>query len=131
MGEKIHIVSQFGKHEGRLVTDSGASVALGRTAETFAPYELLLGALSYCLFRTFESLAEKMKLSYEGMDMHIEGVKRDDKIQMLETCHIRVEGKGASDKDLFTKAFETATRYCSVFNTLSKVASMSWEVRFV
>lgn len=131
MGARTHIVSHFGKHDGRLVTDSGASVALGHEAETFAPYELLLGALSYCLFRTFESIAEKMQLGYEGMDMHIEGVKRDDKIGTLETCTINVQARGTADQEKFTKAFEISTRYCSVFNTIGKVAVMDWNIAFV
>jgi len=130
MGAKTHIVSQFTQHEGRLVTDSGAMVALGHEADTFAPYELLLGGLSYCLFSTFESIAEKMQLVYAGMDMNITGIKRDDKIATLETCSIKVLAKGAPDQEKFSKAFEISTRYCSVFQTIGKVATMDWEIVF-
>ncbi|MHC1691563.1 MAG: OsmC family protein [Sphaerochaetaceae bacterium] len=130
MGQKIHIVSHFKTGSGRLVSDSGAMAALGNEAGTFAPYELLLGALSFCLFRTFESLAEKMKVGYEGMDMHINGEKRDEKVATLQTCHIQVTAKGVEDQEKFTKAFETATRYCSIFNTLNHVATMTWDIAF-
>lgn len=130
MGKTTHIVSQFNEHDGRLVTDSGAMVALGGTAEAFAPYELLLGGLSYCLFSTFESIAEKMQLKYTGMDMHVTGVKRDEKVATLETCTIDVTAKGVVDQEKFSKAFEISTRYCSVFQTISKVAQMHWVIKF-
>ena len=58
------------------------------------------------------------------------GRKRDEKVATLETCHIKVKVKGASDKEKVKKAFEVATRYCSVFHTLSKVAEMTWEIDF-
>jgi putative redox protein len=130
MGESIHIVAKYNQHDGTLVTDKGSSVALGHEKDTVAPYELLLGGLSYCLFRTFESIAEKMQLAYSGMDMDVDGVKRDDKIGMLETVTIKVDAKGVKDEGKFKKAFEISTRYCSVFNTLSKIAEMKWDINF-
>jgi putative redox protein len=130
MGSKIHIITQYGKHSGKLVTDSGAAVALGYESATFAPYELLLGGLSYCTFRTYESVAEKMQLAYTGMDIHVDGVKGDDKIGMLVTVHLKVIAKGVQDEEKFKKAFDIATRYCSMYNTLGKVATMTWDVTF-
>lgn len=130
MGQKTHIVSQFGITEGTLVSDSGATVGLGSANGAFAPYELLLGGLSYCLFSTFVSIAEKMQLAYEGMDMHITGIKRDEKVATLETCSIEVKAKGVEDENKFKKAFEISTRYCSVFQTISKVAKMDWNIDF-
>jgi len=118
-------------HAGKLVTDSGAAVALGHEASTFAPYELLLGGLSYCLFRTFEDIAAKMQLAYEGVDMHVDGEKREEKVATLEFCKVSLRAKGVTDQEKFKKAFDIATRYCSVYNTISKVATMSWSVEFV
>lgn len=131
MGAKIHIRAQYGPHAKRLLTDSGAAVALGSEAGTFAPYELLLGALSSCVHSTFESVVEKMQLAYESVEMQVQGEKRDEKIATLQTCHLHVEITGAEDRDKVTKAFEIATRYCSIYNTLSHVASMTWDIVFV
>ncbi|PKL14488.1 MAG: osmotically inducible protein OsmC [Spirochaetae bacterium HGW-Spirochaetae-8] len=131
MGSKTHIVAHYGVHSGKLVTDSGAAVALGHESGNFAPYELLLGGLSYCLFRTFEDIAQKMQLTYEGVDMHVDGEKREDKIATLEFCKVSLRAKGVVEQEKFKKAFDIATRYCSVYNTISKVATMSWEVQFV
>lgn len=130
MGQKIHVVSQFNEHDGHLHTDSGASLELNRNPQGFAPYELLLGSLSYCLFSTFESIAEKMQLTYTGLDMDIKGEKRDEKVATLETCLIIVTAKGVESEEKFKKAFEISTRYCSVFQTLSKVATMNWDISF-
>ncbi len=130
MGEAIHIRTNYTQHDGVLVTDKGTKVSLGREDGTVAPYELLLGGLSYCLFRTFESVSEKMKAEYAGMDMEITGVKGDDKIGMLTNVDLTVSVTGAADEKKITKAFEIATRYCSVFNTLGKIAEMKWEISF-
>ena len=130
MGSKTHIVSKFAKHDGRLITDSGASVTLGTRAETFSAYELLLGGLSHCLFSTYESMAVKMQVEYSGLDMNITGVKRDEKVATLKTVDIDVLAKGVTDQDKFAKAFEIATRYCSIFTTISKVAEMRWNITY-
>jgi len=131
MGATTHIVTKYNQHDGTLITDKGFTVALGSQKDSIAPYELLLGGLSYCLFRTFESIAEKMQFEYSSMDMDIVGVKRDDKIGMLETVTIKVEVKGASNEGKFKKAFEIATRYCSVYNTLLKIAEMKWDINYL
>ncbi|MDD3823661.1 MAG: OsmC family protein [Sphaerochaetaceae bacterium] len=130
MAKKIHTLAQFGMEDGKLITDSGATLGLGEQAHEFAPYELLLGALSYCLFSTFVSIAQKMQLEYTGVDLDVNGVKRDEKVATLETCDITVTAKGVTDQGKFNKAFEIATRYCSIFQTLSKVATMRWTTTF-
>lgn len=116
---------------GTLITDKGSTVALGSEKGSVAPYELLLGGLSYCLYKTFESVAEKMQFEYSTTDIDIVGVKGDDKVGMLETVTIKVEAKGVGDEKKFKKAFEIATRYCSQYNTLSKVATMKYDINFL
>ncbi len=130
MGQSIHVKTAYAQHDGRLITDSGTEVLLGREQGTVAPYELLLGGLSYCLFRTFESVAAKMKVGYAGMDIEITGVKGDDEVGMLTHVDLKVSVSGAPDEKKVTKAFEISTRYCSQFNTIGKVAEMKWDIRF-
>ncbi len=132
MGESIHITVNYNQQGKTLMTDNGYAIALGYKENTAAPYELLLGALSSCLFSTYESIAKKMQLEYNTVDMDIVGVKRDDKVAMLETVNIKVDVTGVSEQDQakFTKAFEIGTRYCSVYNTLSKIAEMKWDINF-
>lgn len=130
MGAKTHIVTHFDGSEGRLVTDSGATVDIGAAEDKFVAYELLLGGLSHCLYSTFESIGEKMQLKYGKVDLNVTGVKRDEKVATLETCSVEIEATGVEDEAKFEKAFEIATRYCSIYNTISKVASMEWKVSF-
>ncbi|MFA5468122.1 MAG: OsmC family protein [Sphaerochaetaceae bacterium] len=130
MGSKTHVIAKYGKSDGRLITDTAASVALGRSSEKFSPYELLLGALSYCLFLTYQSLAEKMQVEHTSVDIDITGVKRDAKVSTLEHVDLLVVAKGVNDEKKFDKAFEIATRYCSVFNTISQVAKIDWKIRY-
>jgi len=97
---------------------------------TTGPYEYLLGALSGCLFMTFKDIAAKMHVTYEHISFQTHGVKRDEVPTWLESVDIKVTVTGASDASAFTKAFEIATRYCSIYNTLAKVAKMEWTVEF-
>ncbi|MFA6775256.1 MAG: OsmC family protein [Sphaerochaetaceae bacterium] len=97
---------------------------------TSGPYEYLLGALSGCLFMTFKDIAAKMHLSYEHISFRTHGVKRDEVPKWLQSVDITIVVTGASDPQAFTKAFEIATRYCSIYNTLAKVAKMEWTVEF-
>jgi len=130
MGETTHIKSDYSISDGILQTDRGSTLSLSGEKDGFAPYELLLGGLSFCLFKTYESIAEKMKLSYEGVSMDITGIKRDEKVALLKDVQIDVVAKGVEDQSKFTKAFEIATRYCSVFNTLANIAEMKWDIDF-
>ena len=130
MEQKIHVSTQYQQEEGKLVADSGSSLLLGRSEGAFAPYELLLGGLSYCLYSTFLSIAEKMQLTYGDVALDINGVKRDEKVATLKTVTIAVTAKGVEDQGKFEKAFEISTRYCSVFQTISKVADITWDITF-
>lgn len=132
MGQRIHITANFGDNsQGQVVTDRGATVQVGLDDASFRPYELLLGGLSYCLKLTLLSIKEKMQLSYSSLEMEIEGIKRDDKVAMLEFCNVSVKVKDVSDQKKFEKAFEISSRYCSTYQTLSKVATMSYTIEYL
>ncbi|HHU88777.1 MAG: OsmC family protein [Sphaerochaetaceae bacterium] len=130
MGSKTHIKTVYGHTEGQLINDLGATLPLGLDGDKFSPYQMLLGALSYCLFLTYESLAEKMAVEHTSVEIDITGVKRDDKVSTLEHVMIDVLAKGVNDQKKFERSFEIATRYCSVFNTISQVAKIEWKIRY-
>lgn len=131
MGDKTHIFTSYTPTSGVLTTDSGTKLSIGSSQGSVRAYEMLLGGLSHCLFSTFQSLAEKMQVSYERVDLDIVGIKRDEKVATLETVTIEVTAEGINDHDKFTKSFEISTRYCSVYNTISHVAKIEWNVTFV
>jgi putative redox protein len=65
-----------------------------------------------------------MRLSYDSAQMDVSGVKRDADVATLETCSVEMVIQGGSDKTKLERAFDIATRYCSVYQTISQVAEM-------
>ncbi|MDD3929770.1 MAG: OsmC family protein [Sphaerochaeta sp.] len=128
MGEKKHIRADFVSGHYQFSTDKGSSFEFGPES---APYDYLLGALSGCLFKTFEEVAVKMRISWEHVSFEVNGTKRDAVPTTLEEVVITVQASGTDNQQKFLKAFETATRYCSIYQTISQVSRMSWSVDFL
>lgn len=129
--QETKVSLSFGrKMEGRLNT-ARAAAAIGRAEGQLLPYDLLLGALGSCYYSTFVDIADKMRLDYEGADISIHGVKRDEIPTTLKLVEMVFEIRGAKDKKGFERAAQLAAKYCSVHETLSKVAEISLELRFV
>jgi putative redox protein len=126
MGQEKHVRADFVHGHHQFTTDDGSVHELGAAG----PYDYLLGALSGCLFSTFEALAVKMKVSWEHVGFEVHGAKRDETPMMLKECTITATVTGCDNEEKFRKAFETATRYCSLYQTLSKVAEMHWTAVF-
>lgn len=130
MGAKQHMKGHFTPKQGQVRNDRGSTVKIGQGEDAFAPYDLLLGALESCLFATFNDVAVKMHLAYEQIDMEVFSEKRDADVATLETVNVQVSVTGGADERKLTRAFDIATRYCSVYQTISKVASMNWTISF-
>lgn len=130
MGAKVHTQTNFMASEWMGITDSGTEVKIGRGVEKAEPYELLLMALSGCLYSTFEDVNAKMKVSYSSVHFDVHGEKRDEIPATLQQVSLKVTVHSGSDEKKIRKAFEIATRYCSVFQTLKHVAEMEWEMEF-
>ena len=96
---------------GELLLDEG-SVKIGRTPGGAAPYDMLYGALASCLYATFLGILEKKRIEIEG------------------TEHLTVTIRGTDKEDAVRKSFDLATKYCSVYQTISHVAEMSYELHF-
>ncbi|MDD4449194.1 MAG: OsmC family protein, partial [Sphaerochaeta sp.] len=127
MGDKKHIRADFVPGHYQFTTDKGSSFTIGPES---APYDYLLGALSGCLFSTFEELAVKMRVSWEHVSFEVHAEKREDVPTTLRELSITVEATGVDNQQKFSKAFETATRYCSIYQTISGVSEMYWSVDF-
>ena len=123
---KNHIRADFVPDHNQFTTDQGNTFEFGTTA----PYDYLLGALAGCLFSTFVDLAGKMKVSWEHVSLEVDGTKREESPTTLEQCTVAATATGVEDEKKFLKAFETATRYCSIYQTISKVSEMHWSVDF-
>ncbi|OAA30744.1 hypothetical protein AT15_09995 [Kosmotoga arenicorallina S304] len=106
----------------------GAKLNIG--SGSFAPYDLLLFALGSCLYSTFLDISNKMKIHWKFVDLDIVGEKRQEVPTTLKWCKLSIKVHEASNAEKARKAFELATKYCSIYYTLSKVAKIEWEMEF-
>lgn len=114
---------------GQLHLEDG-TVEIGRGQNQAQPYDMMFGALGSCLYATLLNILEKKRTQIEGCKIIIDGVKREEVPMMLKTVHLTVVVKGAEKPEQVEKSFELATKYCSVYQTLSHVAEMSYELSF-
>ena len=114
---------------GELLLDEG-SVKIGRAPGEAAPYDMLYGALVSCLYATFLGILEKKRIEIEGTEIVVEGEKRTEVPTTLKTVHLTVTIRGTDKEDAVRKSFDLATKYCSVYETISHVAEMSYELHF-
>ena len=131
MGSKVHSRVEFeNTFKGTGKCDNGHTVPIGLGGA--APYDLLTMALSSCLYSTFLDIMAKKKIEFGGAEIDVAGETRDDVPTTLKYCKVtvRVKKLATDSKAGVEKSFELATKYCSVYQTLSKVSQMDWEVIF-
>lgn len=128
--QEIDISLDFERQfEGRL-NAARAAAEVGTGEGRLRPYDMLLGALGACYYSTFVDIADKMRLEYEGANIAVHGVKRDEVPTTLKEVEMVFTIKGAKDEKGFARAGELAAKYCSVHDTVSKVADIHLELRF-
>lgn len=123
-----HVKMNFKSKEGNLITDSNVNVKI--FDEGVRPYELLLGALGSCFYATFLSIVEKKRLTYDEVKLDISGTKRTEVPQTLEEVNIKMIITNPSNEQQLLRSAELGAKYCSIYETLSKVAKMNLEVIF-
>lgn len=95
------------------------------------PYELAMTGLVSCFYSTFVDIATKKRLEWEFVEVDFSWEKLDEAVAFLKEANINmtvtiVKGK----EEHFDKAFELAAKYCSLFQTFSKVADVSWKAEY-
>lgn len=117
--------------KGKMVTPNG-EVAIGLEDGTIEPYDMLIGALASCLYATFLDVVEKKKGRFETAEFHVEWEKRKEVPTILKWVNIKLTIIGSEEKDRLgiEKAAKLATKYCSIYQTISRVAEMSLEVLY-
>ena len=132
MSDTINMKIDFFQDEGgRAKTDSGYSVNIFGGENSAKPYELLFMALGSCMYSTFEDIYEKKRLSCELVSIEISGEKRDEVPMYLSECRIMFTVKGGDNETGFRKSFDLACKYCSIYQTLAKVAEMIPGINFL
>jgi putative redox protein len=94
------------------------------------PYHLLFGAVASCFYATFISVANKMRLSFSNVEIEVNGHKRDETPATLDYVKIEMVVYSGSDEEKLRKAAELGAKYCSIHETISKVAQIDLVVTF-
>ena len=114
-----------------VLTTKKVQASIGDKAGDLGAYDMLLGALASCLYSTFLDVVEKKRIAFDDTNVVVTGEKRKEIPMTLEWVNIVIEIKNASNESGVLKAAELAKKYCSVYETISKVAKMSLEVKFI
>jgi putative redox protein len=130
MGAQISAQLHFEKgFKGTLRLREG-EIGIGIEPNEARPYDMLQGALAACLHSTFLDILEKKRLTLDFADYEISGEKRDDVPTTLKTVTVNVTLPAGENELAYRKSMELATKYCSVYNTLSHVAEMTLVLNF-
>ncbi|HAE42392.1 MAG TPA: osmotically inducible protein OsmC [Clostridiales bacterium] len=115
--------------KGQLIAENHA-IDIGTEKGSLAPYDMLLGALASCYYSTFLDVVKKKKITYDKVEMIVTGEKRTEIPTTLQWVNLDIRIYGASTQKGILKAGELAAKYCSVYQTISKVAEMNWSISF-
>jgi putative redox protein len=111
-------------------TSPSGRVVIGQQPDGMAPYHLLFSALGSCFFATFLSVANKKKLQFSTAKIMINGVKRDAVPATLQDVVIDFTIVGGTDEEGLKRSAELGATYCSIHETISKVAHVQLNVFF-
>ena len=111
--------------------DNGrGSLRFGGEPGEFYPYDLLFGALSSCFYSTLYDVLVKKKMAIPKVEIVVTGEKREEPPTTLTWVNLDITVTGDVDEKQFLRSIQLAAKYCSIHAILSKVATMTHEVRF-
>ncbi|MBI9010083.1 MAG: OsmC family protein [Tenericutes bacterium] len=116
---------------GEMETPTG-KVFLGEQENGIYPYHMLFGALGSCFYATFLSVAKKKRLSFDKAELEVSGNKGEGKeINLLEKVTIKLVITNPSNEIGLKKSAELGSKFCSIHETISKVADIDLIVEFI
>ncbi len=116
--------------EKNTLENERAVVGIGPNPGEFFPYDLLLGALSSCFYYTLIEILEKRKEQIPSIEIIVTGEKRTETPTTLEWVNLELIVTGEVNQKPFLRSVDLAGKYCSIHETISKVAKMTHEVKF-
>ena len=125
----LKIKTNYEPEQAILDTDR-ATLRIGSKAGEFAAYDLLLGALSACFYANLNDILEKRKEEISSIEIVVTGEKRTEVPTTLEWVNLEITVTGDVNEKQFLRSVDLAAKYCSVHETISKVAKMTHEVKF-
>lgn len=124
---KISFDDEF---RGELVSPT-STITLGDQENGMQPYHLLFGALGSCFYSTFLSIAKKKRLSFDKATIEISGNKvPEGDIRLLENVKIEMVVFNPSNEKGLLKSAELGAKFCSIHETISRVANIEMVVTF-
>lgn len=114
---------------GELTSPTG-TIKLGSQENGMKPYHLLFGAIASCFYATFLSVAEKIRVSFTDVDIEVSGNKRDETPATLDQVTIQMVVYNGTDQNKLKRAADLGAQYCSIHETVSKVANIDLVVTF-
>ncbi len=130
----------MGKINLNFNSDFSGKVVSERSGYTFSiskeeafPYELAIAGLVSCFYSTFMDVAVKKRLEWEAVDIEADWSKQVlNTPTFLKKAHLKINVKVIKGKTTaFDKSFELAAKYCSLYQTFSKVGEVSWEASYI
>lgn len=112
------------------MTSPTGTIKLGSQDQGMKPYHLLYGALASCFYATFLSVVDKMRLSFTHADIEVSGHKREEVPATLDHVIINMVIYNGNDHIKLEKAAGLGAKYCSIHETISKVATIDLVVTF-
>lgn len=113
---------------GVIQTANASLITVG--ADAVHPYDMLLGALVSCLHATFLEIIVKKRVTISGASYHVAGKKRQEIPTTLEKVNLNVTFYGVKNRTAVEKSLQLATKYCSVYATVSQVAEIEVQMNF-
>lgn len=124
---KVNFDNEF---KGELIAPNGR-VDIGNIENSIMPYDMLLGALASCLYATFLSITKKKRINFDEVNIEVYGEKREGVPTTLKWVNVKMIVKNTDNEKGVLKSMELAAKYCSIYETISKVAEMNYDVNFV
>lgn len=113
------------------VLDTGQTrAAVGKEPGELAPYDMLFAALASCLYATFLDIVDKKKIDFQSAKVLVTGEKREEVPTTLKWVKVKYEIEGSDNEKGLMRSADLAAKYCSIYQTLSQVAEMSWELEY-
>ena len=129
--DKKEVTLKFtNEFQGELIAPKSI-VKIGSEDGTVAPYDMLLGALGSCLYSTFLDVMKKKRIKFERFEMVITGEKRTEVPTTLKWVNVDARVYAPEKENRVSESFRLATEYCSIYQTISHVAEMSYEIRIL
>ena len=112
------------------LTSPTSTIKIGQQELGMKPYHLLFGALASCFYATFLSISTKMRLTFDKAEIEVNGEKREETPATLKHVVMDFVIYGGKDQAKLRKAAELGATYCSIHETISKVAQIDLNIIF-